>query len=86
MIKRKVRLKITAASSQIVRLGDQGLRALCPDCEREVEMIMEAEVRRILQMDALALASLVEAGTVHVVQTVNSHLWFCKDSLFQSRR
>ena len=82
MLKRKIRLKITAASRQTVRLAGRALSVRCPSCEREVEMITEGEAAGILQVDGVALARLVAAGRVHTVQTVSGHPRVCKDSLF----
>ena len=82
MLKRKVRLKITAASRQTLRLSGRGLKARCPVCGREVEMVTEAEAQVILQVDTLALDGLVDTRQVHALETVSGRLWFCKDSLF----
>lgn len=86
MIKRKVRLKITASSRQTLRRAAGGLRAHCPLCLREAELVSEDEAVEILQIDNPALANLVAAGYVHTIQTVSGNLRVCKDSLFQSRR
>lgn len=86
MIKRKVKLKITSASRQTIRLRGEGLRARCLACGREVEIVTEAEAQRILQVDGLTLDGLAAAGHLHTIQTVSGNLRVCKDSLLQNRR
>jgi hypothetical protein len=84
-MKRKVKVKITTASSLTIRLRGDGLKARCLACEREVEMVSEAEAQEILQVDALALDRLVAANHVHTIQAVSGNLRVCKDSLFNGR-
>jgi hypothetical protein len=86
MMKRTVRLKITSTSRQTFWLGNLGLRAHCPVCKGEVEMVTEAQAKGILQVDGLALDRLTAAGRVHTIETVIGNLRVCKDSLFQNRR
>lgn len=82
MMRRRVRLKITAASRETVREAAPRLSGLCAMCRREVCMVTEAEAAGILRVDAAALESLVAAGSVHAVRTVSGSLWVCRDSLF----
>jgi hypothetical protein len=82
MIKRKVRLKITSASRQAIRLSGRGLTAHCPVCRREVEMLTCAEAAGILEVDPWTFDRLVAGGSIHTVQTVSGAVRVCKDSLF----
>ena len=82
MIKRKVKLKITSASRQTVRLTSRSLNARCPVCRREVEMVSSAEAAAILEVDLGTLYRLVASGCVHRIQTVSGAVRVCKDSLF----
>ena len=82
MLRRKVRLKITAASRETVRPARPPLSARCPACGREVEMVTEGEAAGILQVDGPALARLVADGRVHAVRTVSGNALVCKGSLF----
>ena len=82
MLKRKIRLKITSASRQTIRLGGQGLPAHCPACGREVRLVTKAEAQGILRVDGPALDVLIAAGLVHLLRTVSGNLHVCKDSLF----
>ena len=82
MIKRRVRLKISDTSHEVIRLVERKLRVLCPACGRETEMVTEAEAAGILHVDELAVDGLVAAGRIHAIQTVSGYLWVCKASLF----
>ena len=82
MIRRKVRLKITAASRQTVRVAGRVLSARCAACGREAEMVTEGEAAGILQVDGPGLDRLIADGRVHTIQTVSGNPWVCKDSLF----
>ena len=82
MIKRRVRLKISDTSHEVIRLFGRNLKALCPACGRETEMVTEAEAAGILHVDERAVEGLVAAGRVHAIQTVSGYLWVCKASLF----
>ena len=82
MIRRRVRLKITAASRETVRPLAPRVSGRCPACRREVGMVTEGEAAVILSVDGAALAGLVAAGSVHAVRTVSGRLWVCKESLF----
>lgn len=82
MFKRKVRLKITSATRQTLRPAAGILRARCPACEREAEMVTEAEAIWILQAGSTTLERLIDDGRVHAVRTVGGNRWVCKDSLF----
>jgi hypothetical protein len=82
MIKRKVRLKITSASRQTIRLSGRGLPVHCPVCGREVEMLTSAEAAGILEVDPGTFDRLVAGGSIHTIQTVSGAIRVCKDSLF----
>jgi hypothetical protein len=82
MFKRRVRLKISSASYEAVRLFGRELRALCPACGCETDMVTDDEAVRILNGNSSNLQYLLKAGTIHSVQTVNGNLWVCKESLF----
>jgi hypothetical protein len=82
MIKRRVRLKISDTSHEVIRLFERNLRALCPACGRETEMVTDDEAVRILNGNSSLLRFLLNAGTIHSLQTVNGNLWVCKESLF----
>ena len=82
MIKRRVRIKITVAGHEAVRLCGRNPSAPCPACGREVEVVTEDEAAGILRVDEGAFERLVGAGRVHTIETVSGHLWVCKESLF----
>lgn len=82
MIKRRVKLKITIASRQTIRISGEILRTHCPDCDHEVEMLTEAQAAGILKVDPLTLDLLLADGQVHIIRTVSRSIRICKDSLF----
>lgn len=79
-------LKITVTQRRVVRLSPPPLRAFCPDCAREVETLSMPEAAAVLGVDELAFDSLLAAGQVHALPTVNGSLRICQNSLFQPRR
>jgi hypothetical protein len=84
MMKRKIRLKITAASRQTMRLAGQSLRARCPACGREVETLTRSQAASALEVDETAFEILVAAGHVHAIPMVGGARRVCKDSLFMN--
>jgi hypothetical protein len=82
MMKRKVKLRITTSSRQVIRVFGQSLRARCPICEREVEMLTRAQSAEALEIDGQTFDSLLAAGRLHTIQTVSGSLRVCQDSLF----
>ena len=59
------------------------LRAVCPVCGREVEMLTCAESIKILEIENQMLEALIAAGKVHTTETVSGNLRVCKESLFK---
>jgi hypothetical protein len=82
MYKRKVRLKISAASRQIVKLSGQSFSAQCAACGREVETLTRSQAGEILEIGEQGLAELIAAGRIHAIQTASGSLRICKESLF----
>jgi hypothetical protein len=82
VIRRRVKLKVSGASRQTIRVLGEGFRARCVTCGREVEMVTAAQAAAVLRVDGQTLDSLVRAGQVHVIQTVSGNIWVCEDSLF----
>lgn len=75
-------MKITTVRRRAIKGAGNVLRTRCPVCEREVEMLTQAQAAGILELDDRTLAALIADGRVHAIQTVNGNLWICKDSLF----
>jgi predicted site-specific integrase-resolvase len=82
MHKRRVRIRIKAASRQVFRLGGQNLRAFCPACGREVETLNMEQAGEILEVGERDLKRLIAAGPVHAIETVSGSIRVCKESLF----
>ena len=82
MIKRKVKLKITTAHRQTIKLPGRSLTARCPVCRREVEMLTSAEAASVLEVDPTTFDRLVAGGCIHTVHTVSGAIRVCKESLF----
>jgi hypothetical protein len=82
----KRRIKITATRRRSWRSPQPAVRALCPDCGREVETLTTAQAAEALEVDAQAMLDLIEAGRVHALATVSGSLRVCRDSLFARGR
>ncbi len=86
MIKRSARIKITTVRRRTIRATGSLLRAACPACERDVEMLTRIQATGILDIDDRTFDGLIAVGRIHVIQTVTGALWICKDSLFLGER
>ena len=64
------------------RVGRLALRVPCPFCLREVEALSRVQAACVLGIKERALDELLAGGRIHSIQTINHHLWVCKDSLF----
>lgn len=81
-MKRSGKLKITAVRRLAIRAERSIFRALCPVCDREVEMLTKAHATEILEIDDLAFERMLADGQVHTIQTVSGKVRVCKNSLF----
>lgn len=81
----RVTLKVTRIRQRIIQTCESVQRHHCQSCQREVEMITNAQAIRILGVDSLTLGQLVADSQVHSVQTVSGNIWVCKDSLFAKK-
>jgi hypothetical protein len=82
---RSVKVKITQVRRSSIKAQGSVVRATCPTCQREVEMIATVEAIAILKVSELAFDDLLTGGVVHAIQTVSGSLWVCKDSLFENK-
>lgn len=57
------------------------LRAWCPECDCEAQMITPEHAAAITHLTVRAVNQRVEAGTVHFVETADGRLWVCLKSL-----
>ena len=81
-MKRKLTLTITKIRRQTSTAPVHLLRANCPDCGHEVELVNAAQAAAALEITEASLATLSAGGQVHAFETVNGQLKFCKNSLF----
>ena len=85
MKRRRLKAVITKIRRRTVTMPAKTLRARCAICDREVEIFNVADAASILEVEEPSLKALILTGRIHAVQTVNDHLWICKDSLFQNK-
>ena len=78
----KVTVRVTKIRQRIVQSDASVQRHHCQSCQREVDLVTNAQAISILGVDPLTLGRLVADSQVHSVQTVSGNLWVCKDSLF----
>lgn len=76
-------LKITVTRSRLLRLSVIPLRAYCPVCVREVEVLGAAQAAAVLDTDFASFNCLLAAGRLHAIATLSGSLCICKDSLFE---
>lgn len=80
-VRRRVKLKITTTREQTIQLTAAGLRARCPVCQCEVDILTREQAIVMLKIREQALNRLIAHGLVHTVYTVSGTPWVCKDSL-----
>ena len=81
-MERSLRVKITKVRRRSIRVPAIVVRAQCPLCERDVEMLTLAEATSVLEVDARTVDQLIAGGRVHTIKTASGGLRVCKDSLF----
>jgi hypothetical protein len=82
-LEQKVKVRITAVRRRTMRVAAGAvLRAPCPACGREVEMLTRSQASEILEVGEQELNEFIAARRVHAIQTVSGSLRICKDSLF----
>lgn len=82
-MKRRLKVTLTKIQRQTVTMRTTNfLRARCPVCDCEVEMLTAADVIGFLEIENQTLENLIAVGKLHVTETVSGGLRFCKDSLF----
>jgi hypothetical protein len=85
-MKRARTMKITATRRRTIRLTPPAVRARCPVCEREVEMLTVTQAAEVLEIEALAFKQFIADGQVHAVETLSGGFRVCQDSLFVRRK
>ena len=80
----KYRVKLTTLRRRSILIKPPTVRANCPVCGREVELLTRRQTAEVLEVGMTALADLLAAGRVHAIPTVSGSLYFCKDSLFMT--
>jgi hypothetical protein len=78
----KVTVRVTSIRQRIIQSREPVQWLRCRLCQREVEMVTDAEAARVLAIDQQGLAGLIDDGSVHALQSVNGTTWICKESLF----
>lgn len=81
----KVKMKITRIRQRVIQSREPVQRHHCQSCQREVEIVSNAQAIRILGVDSLTLGQLVANSQVHSVRTVTGEIWVCKESLFAKK-
>jgi hypothetical protein len=85
-MKRARRVKITTTRRRTIRFAPPTIRAHCPVCERQVEMLTVTQAAEVLEIEARALRQFIADGQVHAVETVSGGFRVCQDSLFVRRK
>ncbi len=80
-MKRRLKLTVTKISRQTVAQKTVNLRAFCPICGYETEMISLADSAIFLEIEERMLEGLIVAGEVHTIQTASGSLRVCINSL-----
>ena len=81
-MKQKLTVTITRLRRQSMTVLKPALRVPCPFCLREVEALSRVQAACVLGIKERMLDELLAGGRIHSIQTINHHLWVCKDSLF----
>jgi len=82
-MKRRLKLIVTKIRRQTMAQKTVNLRAFCPTCGYETEMLSLADSTVFLEIEARTLDGLIAVGEVHAVQTASGSLRVCKNSLFK---
>ncbi len=82
-MKRRLKLIVTKIRRQTVAEKIINLRAFCPICGFETEMLSLAESAVFLEIEDRMLEGLIAIGEVHAIQTASGSLRVCKYSLFK---
>ena len=82
-MKRKLKLTVTKIYRQTVAERVISLRAFCPICKFETEMISLADSAVFLEIEDRMIEGLIALGKVHAVKTMSGNLRVCKKSLFK---
>lgn len=82
-MKRKLKLTVTKIYRQTAAERVINLRAFCPICKFETEMISLADSAVFLEIEDRMIEGLIALGKVHAVKTMSGNLRVCKNSLFK---
>lgn len=83
LLKKGLTVTISRIRRQTVTLLRPALRAPCPACLTEVEVLTRIQAEAILGIGDWALNELIVKGDVHEIPTFGPQLWVCKNSLFR---
>lgn len=74
--------KITFETERLLFIGSQrSLFALCEGCGDEVRLVTVDQAAAMARVNSLAVYRLVEAGTLHYIETSTGALLICAVSL-----
>ncbi len=76
-------INVTKIYRQTVAEREINLRAFCPICRFETQMLSLAESALFLEIEDRMLEGLIAVGEVHAIQTTSGSLCICKNSLFK---
>ncbi len=82
-MKRKLKLTVTKIYRQTVTEKIINLRAFCPICRFETEMLSLTESAVFLGNEDRMIEGLIALGEVHAVHLTSGSLHVCKNSLFK---
>jgi hypothetical protein len=82
-MKRTLKLTVTKIRRHSIAEKTINLRAFCPLCGFETEMLSLAESAAFLEIEDQMLEGLIAAGEVHAIQTASGKQRIRKNSLFK---
>jgi hypothetical protein len=89
MTENSKKIFITTKTSEIfiIRRGRRKLiHVFCPDCKREVEMLLLDEAVSFSAQNTRELIRRIDAGEIHALETGSGHLLVCQNSLENFRQ
>lgn len=79
--KRKLKVKVSAVREQTVEVASVLVRARCPACGCQVDVVTPAQAAQFLEVGDSFLQRLIADGKVHAVETAGGTILLCKESL-----
>jgi hypothetical protein len=78
----KVTLRFTRIRQRVIQSHEESVqRHYCQSCQREVEMLTEAQAERLLEVDDRMLSHLIAKEKVHAIILVSGIRRICRESL-----